>query len=263
MSKAYAGMPVVAELSTRVMRGDRIGVMGPNRGGKTTLQRRLVGELQPDTGTLHVGTNVQVAYFDQDRAALDPEQTVVDAVAGGSDTVTVGGVSRHVHGYLQDFLFPPERLRSPVKALSGGERNRLMLARLLTRPANVLVFDEPTNDLDIETLEVVEALLADFPGTILLVSHDRTFLDNVVTSTLVFEGDGRIEEYVGGYEDWRRHKLATTPVPASPPAPAASAPPDLSARPVVRPRKLSYKERREFEALPERDRGARGGGHGP
>jgi ATP-binding cassette subfamily F protein uup len=251
VSKAYAGTPVVRDLSTRVMRGDRIGVMGPNGAGKTTLLRLLVGELPPDSGTLHVGTNVQVAYFDQDRAALDPEQTVVDAVADGSDTVTVGGLTRHVHGYLQDFLFPPERLRSPVKALSGGERNRLMLARLLTRPANVLVFDEPTNDLDIETLEVVEALLADFAGTILLVSHDRTFLDNVVTSTLVFEGGGRIEEYVGGYEDWRRHKLTTSPRPVSERAPAEPAAPTPTLAPPNRV-KLSYKERREFEALPER-----------
>jgi ATP-binding cassette subfamily F protein uup len=254
VSKAYAGTPVVRDLSVRVMRGDRIGLIGPNGAGKTTLLRLLVGELQPDSGTLAIGTNVQVAYFDQERAALDPEQTVVDSVAGGSDTVTVGGVVRHVHGYLQDFLFPPERLRSPVKALSGGERNRLMLATLLTRPANVLVFDEPTNDLDIETLEVVETLLADFPGTILLVSHDRTFLDNVVTSTLVFEDAGRIEEHVGGYEDWRRHKLAseaTAPRPTGPPARAKPGPPTSSVTSATR-LKLSYTERREFEALPDR-----------
>ena len=193
---------------------------------------------------------MQIAYFDQQREQLDPERTVVDTVADGNDTVTIGGVTRHVYGYLEDFLFPPERARSPVKALSGGERNRLLLARLLTQPANVLVLDEPTNDLDIETLELLEAQLVEFPGTLLIVSHDRTFLDNVVTSTLVFEGDGRIEEYVGGYEDWQRHKqllaqAAAKPGPTSSPQPAA----DRKSRAKA---KLSFNERREFEALPGR-----------
>ena len=173
VSKRYGGAPVVQDFSTRIMRGDRIGLIGPNGAGKTTLLRLLVGELEPDAGEVQRGTNVQVAYFDQQREQLDPERTVVDTVADGNDTVTIGGVTRHVYGYLEDFLFPPERARSPVKALSGGERNRLLLARLLTRPANVLVLDEPTNDLDIETLELLEAQLVDFPGTLLVVSHDR------------------------------------------------------------------------------------------
>ncbi|HKW03079.1 MAG TPA: ATP-binding cassette domain-containing protein [Vicinamibacterales bacterium] len=251
ISKSYAGVPVVSDFSTRVMRGDRIGLIGPNGAGKTTLLRMLVGELAPDSGEVRRGTGVQIAYFDQERAQLDPERTVVDYVADGNDTVTVGGIVRHVHGYLEDFLFPPERARSPVKALSGGERNRLLLARLLTRPANVLVLDEPTNDLDIDTLELVESLLVDFPGTILIVSHDRTFLDNVVTSTLVFEGGGRVEEYVGGYEDWRRMKAAQASArperPASPPKqkPASTTTPAAKL-------KLSFKEKREFEALPDR-----------
>ncbi len=199
-----APKPVVRELSIRVMRGDRIGLIGPNGAGKTTLLRMLLGDLKPDTGEVRHGANVQIAYYDQQREQLDPERTVVDTVGDGNDTVTVNGFTRHVHGYLQDFLFSPERARSPVKALSGGERNRLLLARLFTRPANVLVLDEPTNDLDLETLELLEAQLVEWPGTLLLVSHDRRFLDNVVTSTLVFEGDGRVQEFVGGYEDWIR-----------------------------------------------------------
>ena len=186
----YDGAPVVRDFSCRVMRGDRIGLIGPNGSGKTTLLRLLLGELTPDSGTVRIGANVQVAYFDQQREQLDPERTVAEIVGEGSDTVTVNGQPRHVVGYLQDFLFPAERARSPVKALSGGERNRLLLARLFTRPANVLVLDEPTNDLDIETLELLEAQLAEWAGTLLLVSHDRVFLDNVVTSTLVFEGEG-------------------------------------------------------------------------
>ena len=161
------------------------------------------------------GANVQVAYYDQQREQLDPERTVFDTIGDGNDTVTANGRARHVHGYLQDFLFPPERARSPVKALSGGERNRLLLARLFTRPANVLVLDEPTNDLDLETLELLEAQLVEWPGTLLLVSHDRAFLDNVVTSTLVFEGDGRVQEYVGGYEDWLRQRAAAAPAVAA------------------------------------------------
>jgi ATP-binding cassette subfamily F protein uup len=260
IGKSYAGVPVVSHFSTRIMRGDRIGLIGPNGAGKTTLLRMLVGDVAPDYGEVHQGTNVQIAYFDQERAQLDPEQTVVNAVADGNDTVTVGGVARHVHGYLEDFLFPPERARSPVKALSGGERNRLLLARLLTRPANVLVLDEPTNDLDIETLELLESLLVEFSGTILLVSHDRTFLDHVVTSTLVFEGDGTVAEYVGGYADWRLQKAAqdaaarTTarrgPTPAHLELTTTSVPD--SSRSEAAKGKLSYKERREFDALPDR-----------
>ena len=196
--------PVVKDLSLRVMRGDRIGLIGPNGAGKTTLLRLLLGEMTPQAGEVRRGANVQVAYYDQQREQLDPDRTVVDTVGDGADTVTVNGVPKHVHGYLADFLFSPERARSPVRALSGGERNRLLLARLFTRPANVLVLDEPTNDLDLETLELLEAQLVEWPGTLLLVSHDRRFLDNVVTSTLAFEGNGKVQEYVGGYEDWLR-----------------------------------------------------------
>jgi ATP-binding cassette subfamily F protein uup len=197
---------VVTDFSVRIMRGDRVGVIGPNGAGKTTLLRLLLGELTPDRGEVRRGANVQVAYYDQQREQLDPDRSVVDTIGDGSDTVTVNGQSRHVLGYLQDFLFSPERARSPVRALSGGERNRLLLARLLTRPANVLVLDEPTNDLDLETLELLEQQLVEWPGTLLIVSHDRRFLDNVVTSTLAFEGDGRVEEYVGGYEDYLRQR---------------------------------------------------------
>jgi ATP-binding cassette subfamily F protein uup len=244
---------VVRDFSTRIVRGDRIGLVGPNGAGKTTLLRLIVGDLKPDSGDVHAGTGLEVAYFDQQREQLDPERTVVDTVADGNDTVVVNGQSRHVHGYLRDFLFPPERAHSPVKALSGGERNRLLLARLLTRPANVLILDEPTNDLDLETLELLEAQLVDFPGTILLVSHDRAFLDNVVTSVFAFEGNGRIEEYVGGYDDWQRQRA--TPGAAATPAPSATtrASPDpplkTRATAVV---KLSFKERKELEELPKR-----------
>jgi ATP-binding cassette subfamily F protein uup len=201
-----APAPIVRDFSTRIMRGDRIGLIGANGSGKTTLLRLLLGELPPSAGEVRRGANVEIAYYDQQREQLDPDRTVVDTVGDGNDTVTVNGRSRHVHGYLQDFLFSPERARSPVRALSGGERNRLLLARLLTRPANVLVLDEPTNDLDLETLELLEQQLVEWPGTLLLVSHDRRFLDNVVTSTMSFAADGRVEEYVGGYEDWLRQR---------------------------------------------------------
>jgi ATP-binding cassette subfamily F protein uup len=258
ISKSYDGVPVVCDLSVRVMRGDRIGVIGPNGAGKTTLLRLLLGELTPDSGEVRHGANVQVAYYDQQREQLDPERTVVDTVGDGNDVVTVGGHSRHVMGYLQDFLFSAERARSPVKALSGGERNRLLLARLMTRPANVLVLDEPTNDLDLETLELLEEQLLEWPGTLLLVSHDRRFLDNVVTSTIAFEGDGRWQEYVGGYADWLRQSTSSRAFVQEPlakegrtqqsQAPVASA----GDRQSFAKRKLSYKEQREFEALPER-----------
>jgi ATP-binding cassette subfamily F protein uup len=198
--------PVVKDFSTRVMRGDRIGLIGPNGAGKTTLLRLLLNEMEPTSGQVRRGANVQIAYYDQQREQLDPDRTVVDTIGDGADTVTVNGQPRHVHGYLQDFLFSPERARSPVRALSGGERNRLLLARLLTRPANTLVLDEPTNDLDLETLELLEQQLVDWPGTLLIVSHDRRFLDNVVTSTIAFEGNGQVREYVGGYEDYLRQR---------------------------------------------------------
>jgi ATP-binding cassette subfamily F protein uup len=256
VSVALGGKTIVRDFSARITRGDRIGLIGPNGIGKTTLLRMLVGDLAPDAGTVERGTNLQVAYFDQQREQLDPERTVVDTVADGNDTVVVAGQPRHVHGYLRDFLFPAERALSPVKALSGGERNRLLLARLFTRPANVLILDEPTNDLDLETLELLEAQLVDFPGTILVVSHDRTFLDNVVTSVFVFEGDGRIVEYVGGYEDWIRQRDAaeavlSTPAVARTGSGAADRGGDGRARSSA-PVKLSFKEKRELDTLPGR-----------
>ncbi|HEX6209209.1 MAG TPA: ATP-binding cassette domain-containing protein, partial [Methylomirabilota bacterium] len=206
ISKAFGGVPVIHGLTLRVMRGDKIGLIGPNGVGKTTLLRLLLGELAPDTGVVRAGANVQVAYYDQQREQLDPDRTVMDTVGDGRDELVIDGRPRHVIGYLEDFLFPRERTQAPVRALSGGERNRLLLARLFTRPANVLVLDEPTNDLDLETLELLEARLVEWTGTVLLVSHDRAFLDNVVTSTLAFEGGGRVVEHVGGYADWLRQR---------------------------------------------------------
>ncbi len=255
ISKGFAGTPVVREFSTRVIRGDRIGLIGPNGAGKTTLLRMLLGELQPDAGEIRLGANVQIAYYDQQREQLDPERTVFDTVGEGNDTVTSNGRTRHVHAYLRDFLFSDERARSPVKALSGGERNRLLLARLFTRPANVLVLDEPTNDLDLETLELLEEQLVEWPGTLLLVSHDRAFLDNVVTSTFVFEGDGRVQEFVGGYEDWVRQRLAEKNANSSGSRNSRPADPAPVEKPkattiVVRSKKLSYKEQRELNELP-------------
>ncbi len=260
VSKRYGPRAVVEDLTVRVMRGDRIGLIGPNGAGKTTLLRLLLLELAPDAGEVRHGANVQVAYYDQQREQLDPERTVFDTVGDGNDTVTVNGQSRHVHSYLRDFLFSDERARSPVKALSGGERNRLLLARLFTRPSNVLVLDEPTNDLDLETLELLEAQLAEWPGTLLLVSHDRTFLDNVVTSTLAFEGEGRVTENVGGYEDWlRQNRRRTSSLSSRSRAEgAAGRSPDRSGATVAATaavpgsRKLSYNERRELDALPAR-----------
>jgi ATP-binding cassette subfamily F protein uup len=204
VSKALGGVTIIRDYSQRILRGDRIGLIGPNGSGKTTLLRLLVGELAPDSGTVRRGTRLQVAYFDQQREQLDPDRSVADTVNDGNDTVVIHGEPRHVIGYLADFLFPRERAVSPVRQLSGGERNRLMLARLFARPANLLVLDEPTNDLDIETLELLEDLIGAFDGTVLLVSHDRVFLDHIVTSTLAFEGNGRVVEYVGGYEDFVR-----------------------------------------------------------
>jgi len=262
VSKSFDGPPIVDAFSTRIMRGDRVGLIGPNGVGKTTLLRLLLGELAPDSGEVRTGANVQVAYYDQQREQLDPEATVFDTVGEGSSTVTVNGRPRHVNGYLADFLFPPERARSPVKALSGGERNRLLLARLFTKPANVLVLDEPTNDLDLESLELLEAQLAEFPGTLLLVSHDRQFLDNAVTSTLVLEGGGRVREYVGGYQDWLRQRDAARAdaaeqlsVSQARPRPQAAAvqaaAPDSRREPPLR-RRLTFNEQREFAALPGR-----------
>ena len=263
ISKAYGATPIVRDFSTRILRGDRIGLIGPNGAGKTTLLRLLIGELAPDSGDVRQGANVQVAYYDQQREQLDPERTVFDTIGDGNDTVTANGRTRHVHAYLRDFLFSNERARSPVKALSGGERNRLLLARLFTRPANVLVLDEPTNDLDLETLELLEEQLAEWPGTLLLVSHDRAFLDNVVSSTFAFEGGGFVAEYVGGYSDWvrqtaapdgatrtqRRTKGTKENTKESAIGASTDGTPPAALTPVKR---LSYKENRELEALPLR-----------
>jgi ATP-binding cassette subfamily F protein uup len=239
---------IVKDFTTTIMRGDRVGLIGPNGSGKTTLLRLLLGELPPDSGTIRIGTGLEVAYFDQLREQLDPERSVFDSVADGADFVEVRGARKHVAGYLQDFLFSPDRARTPVRALSGGERNRLLLARLFTRRFNLLVLDEPTNDLDIETLDLLEELLLEFTGTLLLVSHDRAFLDAVVTSTLVFEGGGRVTEYAGGYTDWVRQRPApvTAPVTVSKkPAPAPAPRPS-------RPKKLSFRETAELAELPDR-----------
>ncbi|MFZ5511395.1 MAG: ATP-binding cassette domain-containing protein [Pseudomonadota bacterium] len=249
VSKAFGDKQVVRDFSCRILRGDKIGVIGPNGAGKTTLLKLILGELAPDAGTVRLGARLSVAYFDQFRAALDPEAAIADVISPGGDYIEVGGQKRHVVSYLEDFLFPGARARSPVRSLSGGERNRLLLARLFSRAANVIVLDEPTNDLDIETLELLEALLADYDGTVFLVSHDRSFLDNVVTQVIAAEGAGRWREYVGGYEDWLRQRPA--PQPVAKPAPRPQ-PEPRAARP-ERPRgKLSYKEQRELEALPER-----------
>ena len=202
VSKDYGDGALIRGFSTRVIRGDRIGLIGPNGAGKSTLLKLLLGEIEPDRGTVRRGVNLSVAYYDQMRAQLDPSATLVDTINPGADFVEIGGRRTHVITYLGDFLFPPERARSPVSSLSGGEHNRLLLARLFAQPANVLVLDEPTNDLDIDTLELLEALLQDYRGTLFLVSHDRAFLDNVVTQTIAFEGDGQLREYAGGFSDW-------------------------------------------------------------
>jgi ATP-binding cassette subfamily F protein uup len=265
VGKNYDGAPIVRKYSHRILRGDRIGLIGPNGSGKTTLLRLLVGELEPDQGTIRRGTRLQIAYFDQQRQQLDPDRTVADSVSD-SGTVIVNGQPRHVIGYLADFLFPRERAQSPVRSLSGGERNRLMLARLFAKPANVLVMDEPTNDLDIETLELLEELIADFDGTVLLVSHDRVFLDNIVTSTLAFEGHGRVVEYVGGYEDYIRQTRGSGLGTRGSDDPRSRAPgaagrgegarrveapaPNAEPRTPAAKRKLSFNEQRELASLP-------------
>jgi ATP-binding cassette subfamily F protein uup len=245
---AWEREPIVRDFSVTILRGDRIGVIGPNGAGKSTLLNLLLGDLQPDSGHIRHGTRLEVAYFDQLRAALDEEKSVQDNVADGADKVVVNGRPRHVIGYLQDFLFTPARARQPVKSLSGGERNRLLLAKLFSRPANVVVMDEPTNDLDMETLELLEELLLEYQGTLLLVSHDRAFLNNVVTSTLVFEGEGMVREYVGGYDDWLRQRQ---------PKPQAKTPGQgvlqtTAPKRKQEKKKLSYGEQRELEALPQR-----------
>jgi ATP-binding cassette subfamily F protein uup len=243
LSFAYNDAPLVKDFSTTVMRGDRIGIIGPNGIGKTTLLKLLLGELSPQQGSVKLGTNLQIIYFDQLREQLDPDLTVQQNLAGEQDTVVIGGKSRHVIGYLQDFLFTPDRARTPVRILSGGERNRLLLARLFTREANVMVLDEPTNDLDLETLDLLEELLGEFKGTLFLVSHDRAFLNRVVTSTMVFEDDGQISEYIGGYDDWLRQRPQLEIV-SSPKERVREKPKQ------ERSRKLTFKEKQELEQLP-------------
>jgi len=251
----YGDSPVIRDFSTTILRGDRVGVIGPNGSGKTTLLRVLLGGLSPRTGTVRRGTRLAVAYSDQLRERLDEERTVAENLGDGGDTVTVNGRSRHVIGYLKDVLFSPDRARSPVRVLSGGERNRLQLAKLFTKPFNLLVLDEPTNDLDIETLDLLEDLLLEYPGTLLLVSHDRAFLNNVVTSTLVIAADGTVSEYVGGYDDWLKQRGEGAP----PETGATPAPPDKPRPKREGPRKLSFKERRELSEIPGRIRDAEAG----
>ena len=244
---------VVRDFSCRLQRGDKIGLIGPNGAGKTTLLRMILGELEPDAGKVRLGTKIQVAYFDQFRTQLDEEAALVDVISPGSDFVEIGNEKKHVIGYLGDFLFAPQRARSPVKSLSGGERNRLLLARLFARPANVLVLDEPTNDLDIETLELLEQLLQDYAGTLFLVSHDRAFIDNVVTQTIAYEGDGVWREYAGGYQDWADYQVKRRAEEAA--LPAAKRDVTVSVQNKTKAdgsRKLSYKETRELAELPER-----------
>ncbi|WP_349617899.1 ATP-binding cassette domain-containing protein [Azotobacter salinestris] len=258
---AYPGeAPLIRDFSMVLQRGDRIGLLGANGTGKTTLLKLLLGELEPTAGLIHVGTKLEVAYFDQLRHQLEPEKTVIDNIAEGREFITINGQNRHVLSYLGDFLFSPQRARTPVKALSGGERARLLLAKLFSKPANLLVLDEPTNDLDVETLELLEEILLDFPGTVLMVSHDRAFLDNVVTSTLVFQGDGRVREYVGGYQDWLRQGgsprlLGVGERPGQEEtskreAPATTAVVETASPSTVPRKKLSYKLQRELEAIP-------------
>ncbi|HYA87021.1 MAG TPA: ATP-binding cassette domain-containing protein [Nitrospirota bacterium] len=250
VSHAYGNRTIIRDFSTTIIRGDKIGIIGPNGSGKTTLLKILLNELNPQLGKVKHGTNLAVAYLDQHRAQLDDEKSVQDNVAHGSDYVTVNGSRRHVIGYLQDFLFAPGRARSPVKVLSGGERNRLLLAKIFTQPSNVLVLDEPTNDLDLETLDFLEELLMEYPGTVLLVSHDRAFINNVATSTLVLEGEGRVNEYVGGYDDWLRQsrRKSEAPVVLIKTEERKSLPNQQKAK----PRKLTFKEQKELDALPKR-----------
>jgi ATP-binding cassette subfamily F protein uup len=249
VAMSFGAAPIIKGFSARIMRGDRIGIIGPNGCGKSTLIKLLVGELTPSEGTIRRGTSLMPAYFDQQREQLDPSKSIMDNVTGGSgETITIDGQPRHVSSYLRDFLFPPERLHAPVSMLSGGERNRLLLARLFAKPSNLLVMDEPTNDLDAETLDLLEEMVAEYAGTLLLVSHDRAFLDNVVTSTLVFEGDGRVNEYVGGYSDWLRQRRAIAVAAKTPSPRSAQSPARGSA--AAKTRKLSYKDQRELDAMP-------------
>ncbi len=257
VSKRFGDRPIVRDFSTRIVRGDKVGLIGPNGAGKTTLLKLILGQLEPDEGRVRTGSRIQVAYFDQFRTQLDESATLAEVISPGSDFVEIGGKRTHVIGYLGDFLFPPQRARAKVESLSGGERNRLLLARLFARPANVLVLDEPTNDLDMETLDLLEQLLQDYDGTVLLVSHDRAFLDAVVTQTIAYEGDGRWREYVGGYSDWIAQRPAAPALPAAAPAKSAPAAPAAAPvkadKPAAAPKsKLSFKEQKELDSLPDR-----------
>jgi ATP-binding cassette subfamily F protein uup len=245
ISCIYEGRHLFRDFSTTIMRGDKIGIIGPNGSGKTTLLSMLLGLIEPHSGSVRMGTKIEVAYFDQHREQLIDDKSVMDNVADGCKHVTVNGKTRHIIGYLEDFLFPPDRARSPVKVLSGGERNRALLAKLFTKPSNVLVMDEPTNDLDTDTLELLEEMLIEYEGTVLLVSHDREFLNNIVTSTIVFEGDERLEEYVGGYDDWLRQRR-----PLAPAQTEKSAKQGSPRRKQERPRILTFREKKELETLP-------------
>jgi ATP-binding cassette subfamily F protein uup len=249
ISFSYGERKIIEDFSTTIIRGDKIGIIGPNGSGKSTLLRILLGELAPQKGQLRLGVGLNIAYFDQLRAQLDEDRTLKDNIADGNDTIFFRGAARHVIGYLQDFLFPPEQILSPVRSLSGGERNRLLLAKLFSKPSNVLVLDEPTNDLDTETLELLEEQIIHYNGTLLLVSHDRAFLNNVVTSTMVFEGEGRLEEYVGGYEDWLNQRaISGKSEPQK--APSGEEKSGKEKRPKEK-RKLSFKESRELESIPQ------------
>ena len=243
---AYENKPVIRDFSTTILRGDKIGIIGPNGAGKSTLLNLLLGKLQPQSGKIKIGTNLEIAYFDQLRETLNTEQTAQENVAGGSDQIIINGNPRHVISYLQDFLFSPERARAPITKLSGGEKNRLLLAKLFSQPANMLVLDEPTNDLDVETLELLEELLVDFSGTVLLVSHDREFLDNVVTSTFVFEGDGVVNEYIGGYQDWLRQRPESEAQQGE-----TGKKKEKESKPRAPAKKLSYRDQRELDSLPK------------
>ena len=253
VSYAWDDHSVLRDFSTTIMRGDKVGIIGPNGAGKTTLIRLLLGDIQPQSGTVKLGTKLEVAYFDQHRAVLDEEKTVLDNVADGSDMININGKDRHVISYLRDFLFAPDRVRQPVKALSGGERNRLLMARLFSRPSNMLVLDEPTNDLDSDTLDLLEERLTEYPGTVLLISHDRAFLDHVVTSTIVFEGPGEVNEYVGGYEDWIRQTRLLRAEPQKnkklEPVKSRKSKGEIKGK---NAKKLSYSERQELSKLPAR-----------
>jgi len=247
VTQAYGGRTLLRDVSTTIMRGDRVGIMGPNGAGKSTLLKILLAELKPQEGEVTLGTGLEIAYFDQHRSVLDDRMNALDNVAEGREYIELNGQRKHIIGYLQDFLFSPERARAPITRLSGGERNRLLLAKLFAQPSNLLVMDEPTNDLDVETLELLEELLNEYTGTLLLVSHDRDFIDNVVTSTLVLEGDGNVGEYVGGYSDWLRQKPAAA---LAKPAAAKTVAAPVAAAPAAPKRKLSFKEQRELELLP-------------